>query len=72
MVLAVSLWSMILWSNYGTEHAYSQERLVQIDFDDIDEEKQEEVAAEMLVRDTVVALAADPKSCEPLVLVTLS
>ena len=36
-----------------------------IDFDDIDEEKQEEVEAEMLVcGDTVVALGADPKSGE--------
>ena len=35
-----------------------------IDFNDIAEEKQEEVAAEMLVRDTVVAIAADPKSRE--------
>ena len=33
---------------------------LEIDYDDIDEEKQEEVAAEMLVRDTVAALAVDP------------
>ena len=36
-----------------------------IDFDDIDEEKQEELAVKMLVCDTVVAFAADPKSFEP-------
>ena len=35
-----------------------------IEFDDIDEEKQEEVAAEKFVRDTVVALAANPKSLD--------
>ena len=35
-----------------------------IDFDDIDEEKQEEIAAEMLVCDTVVALVVDPIFCE--------
>ena len=43
-----------------------------IDFDDIDEGKQEEVAAEMLVRDTVVALAADPKSCESFHLIKIA
>ena len=36
-----------------------------IDFDDIDEEKQEELAVKMLVYDTVVAFAAGPKSFEP-------
>ena len=35
-----------------------------IDFDDIDEEKQEEVAAEMPVHDAVVTIVANPKSCE--------
>ena len=42
-----------------------------IEFDDIDEEKQEEVAAEMLVHDTVVALAADPKSHESFYLINI-
>ena len=43
-----------------------------IDFDDIDEEKQKEVAAEMLVRDTVVAYAVNPKSRESFYLITIT
>ena len=40
-----------------------------IDFDDIDEGKQEEVAAEMLVPDTVVEPGANPKSRESFYLI---
>ena len=43
-----------------------------IDFHDIDEEKQKEVVAEMLVRDTVVALAVNPKSRESFYLITIT
>ena len=43
-----------------------------IDFDDIDEEKQEEVAAEMLVHDTVIALVADPKACKSFCLIKIT
>ena len=43
-----------------------------IDFDDIDEEKQEEVAVEMFVRDTVVALATNPKSRESFCLIKIT
>ena len=42
------------------------------DFDDIDEEMQKEVAVEMLVCDKVVALAADPKSCESFYLIKIA
>ena len=35
--------------------------MTKVDFDDIDEEKQEKVAVEMLVCDTTVAFAAEPK-----------
>ena len=45
---------------------------LRIDSDDIDEEKQEEVAAEMLVHDTVVAIAIDPKFCESFYLVKIT
>ena len=51
---------MIGTENYGT------------DVDEIDEGRQEEVAAEMLARDTVVALAADPKSCESFYLIKIT
>ena len=55
------LWSgMIVKENLGTE------------FDDIDEEKQKEVAAKMLVRDTVVAIAVDPKSPESFYLIMIT
>ena len=40
-----------------------------IDFDDTDEEKQEKVAAEMPVHDAVVAIVANPKSCESFYLI---
>ena len=43
-----------------------------IDFDDIDEEKQEEVAAEMLVHDTAIALVADPKACKSFYLIKIT
>ena len=46
--------------------------MTKTDFDDIDEEKLEKIAAEMLVRDTVVALAADPKSCESFYLIKIT
>ena len=42
-----------------------------IDFYDLDEKKQEEVAAEMLARGSVVALAVYPKSCESFYLVNI-
>ena len=42
-----------------------------IDFDDIDDGKKKEVAAKMLVRDTVVALVANPKSCESFYLIKI-
>ena len=42
-----------------------------IDFDDIDDGKKKEVTAKMLVRDTVVALAANPKSCESFYLIKI-
>ena len=42
-----------------------------IDFDDNDEEKQQEVAAEMLVCDTVVVIATDPKPCESFYLIKI-
>ena len=43
-----------------------------IDVDEIDEGRQDEVAAEMLARDTVVALAADLKSCESFYLIKIT
>ena len=43
-----------------------------IDFDDTDEGKQKEVAAEMLVRDTVLALAVNPKSRESFNLIKIT
>ena len=43
-----------------------------IDFDVIDEEKQEDVADEMLVRDAVVALAVDPKFLETSYLIKIT
>ena len=43
-----------------------------IDFYDLDEKKQEEVAAEMLARGSLVALAVDPKSCESFYLVNIT
>ena len=55
------LWSgMIVKENLGT------------DFDDIDEEKQKEVAAEMLLRDTVVATVVDPKFPESFYLIMIT
>ena len=42
-----------------------------MDFDDIDEEKQKEVAAEMPVRNAVVAIVANPKSCEGFYLIKI-
>ena len=45
---------------------------LRIDFDDNDKEKQEEVAADMPVSDTVVAIEADPKSCESFYLKKIS
>ena len=46
-------------------------KLTKNDFDDIDEEKQEKIPAEMLLRDTVVVLAADPKSHESFYLIKM-
>ena len=43
-----------------------------IDLDDFDEEKQERVADEMLVRDTTVALAVDSKFLESFYLVKIT
>ena len=43
-----------------------------IEFDDIDEEKKKEVAAEKLIRDTVVALAANPKSLDYFYLIKIT
>ena len=40
-------------------------------FDDINEEKQKKITANMLVRDAVVTLAADPKSCESIFLIKI-
>ena len=51
--------AMIVKENFG------------IDFDDIDDGKKKEVTAKMLVRDTVVALAANPKSCESFYLIKI-
>ena len=38
--------------------------MTKTDFDDIDKDKQEKITGKILVGDTVVALADDPKSCE--------
>ena len=46
--------------------------MTKTDFDDIDEEKQEKITAKMLARDAVVALAADPKSCESFYLIKIT
>ena len=43
-----------------------------IGFDVIDEEKQEDVADEMLVRDAVVALEVDPKFLETFYLIKIT
>ena len=48
------------------------EKSTKIDFDDIDEEKQEKIAAKMLVHNKVVALAVDPKSCESFYLINIT
>ena len=41
-------------------------------FDDTNEEKQKKITANMLVRDAVVTLAADPKSCESIFLIKIT
>ena len=41
-------------------------------FDDINEEKQKKITANMLVRDAVVALAADPKSWQSIFLIKIT
>ena len=46
--------------------------MTKIDFDDIDEEKQEKVAVEIVVRDTTVAFTADPKSHESFYLMKIT
>ena len=43
-----------------------------IGFDNIDEEKQEEVAAKMPVHDTVVAIATDPKPRQSFYLIKIT
>ena len=45
---------------------------MELNFDDIDEEKRGEVAAKMLVHDTVVALAADLKSRDAFYLIKIT
>ena len=46
--------------------------MTKINFDNIGEKKQEKIAVEMLVRNTIVALAADPKSHESFYLIKIT
>ena len=46
--------------------------MTKVDFDDIDQEKQEKVAVEMLVYDATVAFTADPKYHESFYLMKIT
>ena len=46
--------------------------MTKINFDNIGEKKQEKIAVEMLVRNTIVALAADPKFHESFYLIKIT